>query len=708
VFELVIIKNSKTDKYHGISETFPTVHEYRTRDLYAPSTPEWWRYQGRADDLIVLSNGEKINPIPMENIVRTHAKVRAAVVVGEYRFNPSLLIEMEDGNTPSTSEERREALNEIWPLVQEANRIAPAFAKVPKSLVLFTTPGKPFLRAGKGTVQRQNTVKAYSNELSEIYSSQEADLLTEGLTLSTPISLGIIKTFTREIYWQVMGMKDVKYPTNLVDSDNVFEAGMDSLGAMIIVQRLRAALKLCGAPVNLNAIDSRLVYSAPTIGQISEAIITLLKSSDYLEKESGTATRSVRQQKMQGVLQKYSRDIPNLRESAQKPHQQLSGNALPNKAWKVILTGSTGSLGSYLLAALEARPNSQVDKIFCLNRSPHSEERQKRASSSRGLNSVWSDGRVEFLQANLSQPDLGLIPEKYSELIDEATIIIHSAWRVDFNLTIESFEPQIHGVRNLLELSSKSQRRPPLVFISSISTAFSWLEKHSGAKVPKATLHDFNAPEEVGYSESKFVSELLVERFAKESGITTAIFRTGQIAGSLFKKGSWNKQEWFPSIVASSKHLNVLPRTLGSMETIDWIPVDLLSTIMVELIGQLLHKNSTDGEAHVYNLVNPKATSWSNLLPEFQGLSGIKQTLPFKDWVWELEKSAVENRGNFTERNPAVKLLDFFRHSSQKGAPSEVESRFEVGNLIRDSRQAAELKTVSSEWMKLWMDQWGF
>jgi aryl carrier-like protein len=662
VFELVIIKNSNTDKYHGIFETFPTLHKYRTRDLYAPSTPGWWRYQGRADDLIVLSNGEKINPIPMENIIRTHAKVRAAVVVGEYRFNPSLLIEMEDGNTPSTPEERREALNEIWPLVQEANKTAPAFAKVPKSLVLFTTPGKPFLRAGKGTVQRQNTVKAYSNELSEIYSSQEADLLTEGLTLNTPISPDIIKTFTREIYWQFMGMKDVKYPTNLVDSDNVFEAGMDSLGAMIIVQRLRAALKLCGAPVNLNAIDSRLVYSAPTIGQISEAIITLLKSSDHPEKENETATRSARQQKMEGVLQKYSRDIPNLRESAQKPQQRLSGNDLPNKAWKVILTGSTGSLGSYLLAALEARPKSQVDKIFCLNRSAHSEERQKRASSSRGLNSVWSDGRVEFLQANLSQPDLGLIPEKYSELIDEATIILHSAWRVDFNLTIESFEPQIYGVRNLLELSSKSQRRPPLVFISTISTAFSWLEKHSGAKVPEATLNDFNAPEEVGYSESKFVSELLVERFAKESG----------------------------------------------METIDWIPVDLISMIMVELIGRLLDKNSTDGETHVYNLVNPKATPWSNLLPEFQGLSGIKQTLPFKDWVRELEKSAVENRGNFTERNPAVKLLDFFRHSSQKEAPSESESRFEVGNLVRDSRQAAELKAVSSEWMKLWMDQWGF
>src|SRR6187402_1027750 len=85
IFEFVIVNDARTNKYHGIFEVFPTLSEYRSRDLYAPhpEAPGWLRYQGRADDLIVLSNGEKINPIPMENIIRSHPAIKAALIVGE-------------------------------------------------------------------------------------------------------------------------------------------------------------------------------------------------------------------------------------------------------------------------------------------------------------------------------------------------------------------------------------------------------------------------------------------------------------------------------------------------------------------------------------------------------------------------------------------------------------------------------------------------
>jgi len=148
-FELVIVSDIQKNKYHGIFEIFPGLKEYRTRDLYSakPGAPGWWTYRGRADDLIVLSNGEKINPIPIENIIRSHLAVKAALVVGEYRFNPLLLVEPQDDRVPQTDSDFHEILNEIWPTVQEANKIAPGFAKIPKSLILFVKPGKPFSRA---------------------------------------------------------------------------------------------------------------------------------------------------------------------------------------------------------------------------------------------------------------------------------------------------------------------------------------------------------------------------------------------------------------------------------------------------------------------------------------------------------------------------------------------------------------------------------
>lgn len=96
----------------------------------------------------------KINPIPMENTIHSNPLVNSVLIVGEYRFSPSLLVEMRSGHAPERDVERLEAVKQIWHSVEEANQIAPGFAKIPKSLILFTHPEKPFLRAGKSTVQR--------------------------------------------------------------------------------------------------------------------------------------------------------------------------------------------------------------------------------------------------------------------------------------------------------------------------------------------------------------------------------------------------------------------------------------------------------------------------------------------------------------------------------------------------------------------------
>jgi thioester reductase-like protein len=48
--------------------------------------------------------------------------------------------------------------------------------------------------------------------------------------------------------------------------------------------------------------------------------------------------------------------------------------------------------------------------------------------------------------------------------------------------------------------------------------------------VPEAVPDDFDAPEEIGYAESKFVWEHLVQNFSRSSGIPSAILRTGRIA----------------------------------------------------------------------------------------------------------------------------------------------------------------------------------
>ena len=53
----------------------------------------------------------------------------------------------------------------------------------------------------------------------------------------------------------------------------------------------------------------------------------------------------------------------------------------------------------------------------------------------------------------------------------------------------------------------------------------------------------------MGYGESKYVAELLLEAGAEKCGVPAVICRVGQLAGPVKnEKGMWNKQEWLPSV----------------------------------------------------------------------------------------------------------------------------------------------------------------
>lgn len=121
-------------------------------------------------------------------------------------------------------------------------------------------------------------------------------------------------------------------------------------------------------------------------------------------------------------------------------------------------------------------------------------------------------------------------------------------WQVDFNLNLQSFEPHIAGVRDLINLSNQSPKRPPILFTSSISTLDNWAIKYPEDKVPESAFHDFHVPSAMGYGESKYVAEQLLEKAGKASGLSAAICRVGQLAGPVVKGGIWNKQEWLPSV----------------------------------------------------------------------------------------------------------------------------------------------------------------
>ncbi|MCJ1433008.1 hypothetical protein MMC27_002367 [Xylographa pallens] len=667
LYEQFYVRHPSTDPFHSLWYTFPDKNEISTNDLFSrhPSKPNLWMYMGRSDDLLVFSNGEKYNPTAMESTLRSHPAVQGAIVVGHARFQPAALIELK-GSPPQSNHEKQELLDSFKPYVAKINDSAPGFAKLRRDHVAFTQPDKPMIRTDKGTLKRSATAKLYEKEIDKLYADAE-DATASFSTVQLDARDQDTSTNTLRFFIiQIAGLQDLQ-----ADED-IFAAGADSLHVMNLVRQLKASLtrKEGGIPAHL--ISPRIVYSNPTASKLAKALHGLVNQGDKTHKE----LEHDRIKRMEDMLAKYS-----------------------HNSFTVVLTGSTGSLGSYLLNYLLESP--QVSKIICLNRG-HGEEKQKIVNASRGLVSEWDD-RVIFLTTDLSKPRLGLSGDDFDLLVREASFIIHNQWQVDFNLSLESFEPHIAGIRDLINLSSQSSKKPPILFTSSISTLGNWLVKHPGEKVPERAFYDFSIPSSMGYGESKYVAERLLELAAKKCGVSAAICRVGQLAGPVRRGGMWSKQEWLPSLVASSRYLGKIPTTIPSQDTVPWVPVDATARIIVELVLSDAEEPSSPAWTKHYNLVNPHHGSWKALIPTVVKILGEDiEPVSFSAWFDALQASAAKPED--VAKNPGIKLLEWFEQMQAGGEEPELETV----ETAKRSETFRALTAVGPEWIEIWLKQWNF
>jgi acyl-CoA synthetase (AMP-forming)/AMP-acid ligase II len=77
-----------------ISNSNDPPNSYYTKDLFIahPTIPNAWKFVGRLDDRITLTNGEKVLPLPIEGRIQQDPLVKDAVVFGIDRPVPGLLL----------------------------------------------------------------------------------------------------------------------------------------------------------------------------------------------------------------------------------------------------------------------------------------------------------------------------------------------------------------------------------------------------------------------------------------------------------------------------------------------------------------------------------------------------------------------------------------------------------------------------------------
>ena len=205
----------------------------------------------------------------------------------------------------------------------------------------------------------------------------------------------------------------------------------------------------------------------------------------------------------------------------------------------MVLTGATGSLGSYILDELLADP--AVETVYCLCRAKNDANAADRLAASMKARKLLTrflgaNERVVALAADLPALRLGLDDERYRVIANRATVIIHvrtrsylacrrltfgssppsrtpgqsistwaspgtegmmHTWHHPAHPPRYSFESHIRGAVNLMRLALSSPRSQPAKFFfsSSISAVANW---PGPGLVPEAVTDNPAVAQEIG------------------------------------------------------------------------------------------------------------------------------------------------------------------------------------------------------------------
>ncbi|KNG85006.1 NRPS-like enzyme [Aspergillus nomiae NRRL 13137] len=622
---------------------------YATKDLFVKHpTLEAYKYYARLDDTIVLVNGEKVNPLDMEGRVRQLNTISEAIVFGAGKASIGLAV-VRAPETASMSDQ--ELIESIWPAVEKAHAAMPAYGQLSKSMVRVLPEDTPYPRTDKGTIIRQRFYKEFSSLIEEAYEAEDA------MSGSLVLSETELKAFIKD---QLHDILSPRKEDDLTEDADFFALGMDSLQATQLRSILMKTLNTNGQKLGLN-----VAFDYPTIRSLARYL-------DSLNSGATTDVQSVEDQ-MAELISKYS-DF--------QQHVPMS-NGLDGRY--IVITGATGSLGAHVVRKLSVRP--EVQKIYCLVRAGSPIEAYGRVLQSMRSRRVF-DGltdaakqKIVALPSDLSQSTLGLDASTYNTLTSEITDVIHCAWSVNFNMHLSSFEKDsIGGLKHLLDLCLKTQRPAPASFnfCSSVSSVVGTAEDD----IPEALPKKLSYAQNMGYAQSKLVSEHICMNAAQQAGICARVLRIGQVIGDQ-DHGVWNATEAIPLMLQAATTIGALPKL---DESPLWLPVDTVAGTVIDISLSSTAVSKPDTEL-VFNIVSHHPFHWTrDLLPYVRDAGLEFEELEQRDWIQRLRTSNPD-----PVANPPIKLVDFFASKYDTDKPRRLfnwhtERAREVSTTLADAR----------------------
>lgn len=343
-----------------------------------------------------------------------------------------------------------------------------------------------------------------------------------------------------------------------------------------------------------------------------------------------------------------------------------------NSPNSILLTGSTGFLGAFLLEELLKQSQANV---YCLIRAENVKAGQGKIKSKLESYGIWQDRfshRIIPVLGDISKPKLGLNEREFQQLSDEIDVIYHSAALLNYVYPYSKFKPiNIFGTQEILRLASSSK----LKLVHYISTV-AVFESSAYFQKTVTESNPLNYSEEIylGYSQSKWVAEKIV-MLARDRGIPICIYRPPFISGHT-QTGVWNTDDIICRLIKGCIQMGSTP----SLDfKLDLSPVDYVSKAIVYLSRQ----QESLGKA--FHLNNPHCIDWNSLFKAVGSLGYKIEKISYKDWQIKL-KNITES-----QRNPLYPLLPFFLKSWSSEGLTVPELYEETRRPKIDCKQTLEI-----------------
>ncbi|WP_337913308.1 amino acid adenylation domain-containing protein [Paenibacillus arenosi] len=430
-----------------------------------------------------------------------------------------------------------------------------------------------------------------------------------------------------KLWQELLGITEVSV------EDNFFQLGGHSLNAISLIAKLKLDYE----------VEVSDVFQYPTIRQLAKQI---KYRPNHMKDKLSQLRERAQSEWSSGTDQNERLEVQN--------HQYMERIALYNEQTSVVtlhesniysnvlVTGSTGYLGSYLLRDIIERTDAQVTAIVRGNCTEHARERLY-AKLIYYFGSAWVHcfkERIHVINGNLSVPRFGMGDADYYQLAAEVDCIVHAAANVKHYGPYEAFERNnVTATKHLIQFALDVQSK---VF-HHISTMSVGMGTIPGKEAILFTENDLDIGQQFDnyYVNTKFEAEKVVHD-ARKKGLIANIYRIGNIVfDSESGKFQQNIQDnAFYNSMKSYMQLGVVPKTEAN---IDLSFVDQVSLALVTIFNKPALYQRT------FHLFNPNFVTMTDLVTNCEGYEVAETSFKeFLDVLYDqyclgVHSEAIEN-----------------------------------------------------------------